>query len=298
MLAIILYFAYTHLHYPTEIAKENMPELPEVETVKQGLSPLLVGRTVIKVTVLKPRLRYPVPTTLTEQISGKCIRKIARRSKYLLFYFHDDTVLLAHLGMTGLFVVVPAETPLKKHDHLVFTLDNGFELRYHDPRRFGFIQTTHADTLPDSPFLQHLGAEPLSDGFSAKYLKEKLSTRKIAIKPALMDARVVVGVGNIYASEALFQSGIHPEKPANTLTSAQIGTLANCIQSTLKAAIAAGGSSLPDFSHPDGKPGYFQHQFKVYGNANKPCSVCKSPIHRITQAQRSTFFCPRCQPKA
>ena len=270
-----------------------MPELPEVETVKRGLQPLCVGQLITQLKVLQPQLRWPVPSMLAQQIQGRTIRRLTRRGKYLLFDVEVGTVLM-HLGMTGVCRVLPQATPLAKHDHVVFEFGNGESLRFNDSRRFGAI--LWADQAP----LQHkllckLGPEPLADTFDGDYLLQHTRQRRVAIKQWLMNSHHVVGVGNIYANEALFLAGIHPERLAQSLTQQEAVALVAAVKQVLAAAIAAGGTTLRDFKNTQGKPGYFRHALKVYGCQGQACTQCGEPIVQIRQAQRSTYFCAQCQ---
>jgi formamidopyrimidine-DNA glycosylase len=274
---------------------KTMPELPEVETVCRGLSALITGATIKDVTLYRKDLRIPFPKDLSKKLAGRTIKNISRRAKYLLFTLDDESVILAHLGMSGNFSVEKC-TPkqLKKHDHLILTLTDKRVVIYNDPRRFGLITWAAAKDIANHPLLAHLGPEPFSKDFSAKYLKAALLSRKAPIKPALMDQELVVGVGNIYASEALFLAGINPEKPAH-LAAKKADILVKVIQQVLGAAIESGGSSLRDFLQVSGETGYFQHTFQVYERAGEPCFSCHSPIQATRQAGRSTFYCKRCQ---
>lgn len=268
-----------------------MPELPEVETVRTALQRALSGRVITKLELLRPDLRTPFPPRFVQTLKGRSITGVLRRSKYLLITLDGGVTWLAHLGMTGSFAshgVMP-KVP-KKHDHVRLWLDDG-ALIYTDPRRFGMMDVTDTVELHTHPWLKHLGPEPLEAEFTPAYLAQALSRRSGAIKPVLMDAKLVVGVGNIYASEALFAAKIHPDTPANRAVS-QAKTLHGAIQQVLHAAIASGGSSLKDFVHIDGKSGYFQHHFAVYGREGEACMACATPIKRSIQAGRSTFFCP------
>lgn len=272
-----------------------MPELPEVETVCQGLAALITGATIKNVKLHRENLRIPFPKDFEQKLAGRTIKNISRRAKYLLFTLDDASVILAHLGMSGNFSVEKSlPKKCKKHDHVVFTLTDKRVVIYNDPRRFGLITWVSADNLSEHPLLSHLGPEPFSKDFSAKYLKNALLSRKAPIKPVLMDQEFVVGVGNIYASEALFLAGISPEKPAY-LAVKQAEVLVKVIRQVLAAAIESGGSSLRDFLQVSGETGYFQHAFKVYERAGEPCFTCDSPIQTIRQAGRSTFYCKRCQ---
>ncbi|MCF6767193.1 bifunctional DNA-formamidopyrimidine glycosylase/DNA-(apurinic or apyrimidinic site) lyase [Thiotrichales bacterium 19S11-10] len=269
-----------------------MPELPEVETVKRGLCPYLEKNTIKSVNLYHHTLRYPIPNL--DHLSNQKIISIKRRSKYLVFEFSHGN-LIAHLGMSGIFRLYESPFPERiKHDHLEFYFDN-YLLRYHDPRRFGAILWTDTP-LDEYPLLQSLGPEPLSDNFNVNYLANRLKHIKKAIKLAIMDSKIVCGVGNIYASEALFKAKIHPKTPANQLNSTQYKTLVNEIKSILTLAIEQGGTTLKDFKNSNGKPGYFTQKLNVYAKDKNPCIRCKTPIEKITLGQRSTFFCPKCQP--
>ncbi len=272
-----------------------MPELPEVETVVRGLDSSMRGRRIIRAEVFRPNLRVPFPPDFCERIAGQAVNKVARRAKYFMVYLEDGTVVIGHLGMSGRMIVRPQDAyPLARHDHVRWQMDDGKEVVFNDARRFGLMLLADADTLEQHDLLVHLGPEPLSNHFSEDYLATELLKKKSAIKPVLMDQRLVVGVGNIYASEALFRCGIHPGQPAH-LCAEQAGTLVAAIRAVLEAAIASGGSTLRDYARESGEMGYFQHQFQVYGREGKPCYACATPVARITQTGRSTFFCPSCQ---
>ncbi|AAZ96336.1 formamidopyrimidine-DNA glycolase [Thiobacillus denitrificans ATCC 25259] len=269
-----------------------MPELPEVETTRAGLSPRLQGRVLTRVIVREPRLRWPIPPDLDTQLRGLTLHGLARRGKYLLFDFGAVTQLV-HLGMSGsLRLTEPAE-PAARHDHVDWRFDDGTILRLRDPRRFGAVLLT--ENAPGHPLLAGLGPEPLSTAFDAAYLHTQCQRRKTAIKPLIMDAHVVVGVGNIYASESLFHAGIRPGVAAHRLSRAACARLADAIKQVLTAAIAAGGSSLRDYVQSSGELGYFQLQTRVYDREDAPCRRCATPIRRIVQAQRASFYCPTCQ---
>lgn len=272
-----------------------MPELPEVETVVKGIKPIFEGQTISTIVLNRPDLRFPFPDNFQNQLCQHRVDRVYRRAKYICLDFFNDLTLLWHLGMSGRVIVNETE-PDNKHDHVLFYLSNSQRIRYRDPRRFGFMDIVKTNELAGSKFIHHLGPEPLSSDFSAAYLKIALSRRKGPIKPALMDAKLVVGVGNIYASEALFLANIHPETPSNQITNHQ--NLTDAIKLVLKKAILSGGSTLRDHVRPDGELGYFQHEFNVYGKYGALCSTCgNSKISQITQAGRSTFFCPTCQIK-
>ncbi len=268
-----------------------MPELPEVETTKTSLLPLLHHR-VQSVTVRDSRLRWAVPDDISRLV-GQELRALKRRSKYILAEFETDQMLW-HLGMSGSFRLCTAQDELRKHDHLILTFDDGTELRYHDPRRFGcilWLNDEHQKKLIDT-----LGPEPLSDAFNADYLYEKLRTKQVGIKIAIMDNHVVVGVGNIYATESLFNLGIHPAQPANTLSSEQIAGLVVEIKRILSHAIQLGGSTLRDYTNAMGENGYFQQTLLAYGRAGEMCVNCETTLENIKLGQRASVFCPQCQP--
>ena len=276
-----------------------MPELPEVEVTRLGIAPHLEGRKVSAVKVLDGRLRWPVPSNLAKMLPGQKVRSIARRGKYLLLEM-DTGHLLIHLGMTGTLRVLPSPDPLKIHDRVVLEFGK-LSLRLHDPRKFGAV-LWHANTkgpLEKNALLQKLGLEPFSAEFAgelgAQVLYQSSRKRTVAVKQFLLAGQAVVGVGNIYCSESLFEAGIHPAKPAGKLTRPQCVRLANAVRLILKKAIDAGGSSLKDFVNSEGDPGHFMVQTKVYDRKGLPCKVCKTPITQIVQGQRSTYFCPQCQ---
>ncbi|MDP1657770.1 MAG: bifunctional DNA-formamidopyrimidine glycosylase/DNA-(apurinic or apyrimidinic site) lyase [Methylotenera sp.] len=273
-----------------------MPELPEVETTRRGLLPL-VGKVVKSVTIRHPALRWPIPQHLPQTLPNQTLRGLARRAKYILCEFGDESsggVLLLHLGMSGRIQLLDCNYPAEKHDHFDIEFVDDQVMRLRDPRRFGAV--LWIDNKDNNhTLLNSLGPEPLEDGFNAKYLHKALSNKTLAIKNAIMDGHVVVGVGNIYASESLFRARIHPETPANKLTLKQCEKLAIEIKSTLQDALLAGGSSLRDFFGTDGNPGYFQQEYFVYGRTGEPCKVCAKPIKCIRLGQRSTFYCEHCQ---
>lgn len=270
-----------------------MPELPEVETTLRGLEPHLRGQTIASVCVRNARLRLPVPADLEARLAGKPVRQILRRGKYLLIDCLSGWLIL-HLGMSGSLRILPASTPPEKHDHFDLILQNGQCMRLRDPRRFGAVLWSDGDPL-QHPLLAHLGVEPLSDQFSGDWLYQHTRGKKTPIKLALMDNRLLVGVGNIYANEALFRAGIRPLTPAGRISRSRHDKLAQTIKSVLQLAIAAGGSSLRDFVDSQGKPGYFQQQYYVYGRADEPCKQCGKSIKTLRQGQRATFYCPQCQ---
>lgn len=272
-----------------------MPELPEVETVRRGLNQAIRGATIKNVTLRRKDLRIPLPPELAETLAGRTIRNIARRAKYLLFYFDSDDILIVHLGMSGRFIV-EQKAPAKygKHDHVILHFSDDRVAIFNDARRFGLVTLTKKTQLETHALFAHLGPEPLEKDFSPAYLKASLAKRKGPIKPALMDQQLVVGVGNIYASEALFAVGLDPRKPAHK-AAPRASALVGAVCKVLEDAIASGGSSLRDFMHVDGNAGYFQHRFNVYDKKGEPCPRCAHPIRQLKQAGRSTFYCAHCQ---
>jgi formamidopyrimidine-DNA glycosylase len=270
-----------------------MPELPEVETTRRGLAPLVVGRSVAATHVYDRRLRWSVPSSLARRLAGRTIDAIDRRSKYLLFRSRADT-LLVHFGMTGSLRALTDPPPRGKHDHLDIVLDSGVTLRYHDPRRFGAVLWLPSPAEAH-PLLARLGVEPFDPACNAEYLHDAMRARSAAIKLALMDNHLIVGVGNIYASESLFRARIRPTTQANRVSKARLGRLVAEVRATLTDAIAKGGSTLRDYVDSRGEPGYFQLGYAVYGRAGLPCKVCGAAIRQIRQGGRATCFCPNCQ---
>jgi len=272
-----------------------MPELPEVETVVRGLAASITGSKIAGVLLRRKDLRTSFPKDFARIVQGARITQVARRAKYLIFTLDNGHSILAHLGMSGRFSVLPKLPPkYETHDHVVFTLADKRVLIYNDPRRFGVMTHTKTDSIMQHALLKNLGCEPFSDEFTASALKAQLLRRKGPVKPVLMDQKLVVGVGNIYASEALFLAGIDPQKPASAIAS-KAPLIIKSIRKVLADAIESGGSSLRDFVHISGEAGYFQHRFNVYERAGEPCLSCKTPIETIRQAGRSTFYCRRCQ---
>lgn len=269
-----------------------MPELPEVETTCRGIAPHTEGRTVSKVVVRQPKLRWPVPESLQDLV-GQTVKQVSRRAKYVLLEAETGTVML-HLGMSGSLRIVDAEQAPDKHDHVDLVLDSGKAIRLHDPRRFGAVLWTQED-IEQHKLIQHLGPEPLTDAFDADYLYACAQKRSVSVKQFIMDAQVVVGVGNIYASESLYMAGISPKRAANKVSKSRYVLLTQCIKQVLARAIEQGGTTLRDFVQAEGKPGYFQQQLNVYGRTSEPCRQCKAPIKQIKQGQRSTFYCSNCQ---
>jgi formamidopyrimidine-DNA glycosylase len=270
-----------------------MPELPEVETTRRGVAPAVAGRMISKVVVREPRLRWRVPQELAREAVGQRVRDLRRRAKYLLFDLERGAMIL-HLGMSGSLRLAPCGAEPLTHDHVDIVLDSGLCLRFNDPRRFGSLLWTTKDPLTH-PLLRALAPEPLADEFDGAYLARMARGRRVAIKQFLMNSRVVVGVGNIYASEALFRAGIRPRRAAGRVTRAQFDALAKSIKAVLNDAIHAGGTTLRDYINPDGMPGYFRQKLFVYERNDEPCRVCRTPIKHLAQGQRSTYFCPRCQ---
>ncbi|MBI2296443.1 MAG: bifunctional DNA-formamidopyrimidine glycosylase/DNA-(apurinic or apyrimidinic site) lyase [Betaproteobacteria bacterium] len=270
-----------------------MPELPEVETTRRGLEPLLVGQRIRTAVIRNRALRRPVPRQLARIVAGATIRALTRRGKYLLVDCGSGTLIL-HLGMSGRLWVADGATPVTAHDHFDLVLENGTVVRLRDPRRFGLVLWQPGDPLAHG-LLARIGPEPFAPEFGGAALYAATRNRSAAIKQVLMDSRVVAGLGNIYANEALFRAGIHPRTAARRLSRARCALLAEKIRETLELALEAGGSTLRDYVASDGQAGYFQHQFLVYDRAGEPCYRCGSAIKEATQGQRSTFYCPSCQ---
>jgi formamidopyrimidine-DNA glycosylase len=270
-----------------------MPELPEVETTLRGISPHLKHRQVTDVVIRNPKLRWPVPKNLPALLRGQTVRGLRRRAKYLLITFDHGTLIL-HLGMSGSLRIQPVGTPAEKHDHFDLVLDDDKLMRLRDPRRFGAV-LWHVGEVAQHPLLAALGPEPLEQEFDGAYLHRATRSRSVAIKLAIMDSHLVVGVGNIYANEALFRAGIRPQLAAYKLSLPRCEKLVQNIREVLQEAIKQGGSSLRDFVHSDGSSGYFQQSYFVYGRTGEPCRVCGTLIKQIRQGQRSTFYCPQCQ---
>ncbi|MFH0933776.1 MAG: bifunctional DNA-formamidopyrimidine glycosylase/DNA-(apurinic or apyrimidinic site) lyase [Pseudomonadota bacterium] len=270
-----------------------MPELPEVETTLRGLAPHLTGRTVSDIIIRNPALRWPVPAELPGLLRGRTVRGLRRRAKYLLVAFDCGTLIL-HLGMSGSLRILPHATAPEKHDHFDLVLDDGRALRLRDPRRFGAV-LWHEGDVAQHPLLASLGPEPLGKDFDGDYLYAATRKRKAAIKLAIMDNHVVVGVGNIYANEALFRAGIKPQLAAGKLSRERCLLLDKAIREVLRAAIKKGGSSLRDYVDSDGNAGYFQQHYFVYGRRREPCRRCGTTIMQLRQGQRASFYCPACQ---
>ena len=270
-----------------------MPELPEVETTRRGIEPHIVGQTIARFVVRQRELRWPVPAHLDKTLPGQTIQRVERRGKYLLLRTAGGTLLL-HLGMSGSLRMVGSEVPPRRHDHVDLIFTRGDCLRFHDPRRFGCCLWSSDDPLLH-PLLVDMGPEPLDAEFSGDALYQVSRGRKAAVKTFIMDSRMVVGVGNIYANEALFRAGIHPARAAGKVSLLRYRELVHVIRAVLEAAIAQGGTTLRDFVNEAGKPGYFQQTLAVYDREGQPCVRCASTIRSIRLGQRSSFFCPRCQ---
>lgn len=290
-----------------------MPELPEVETVRRGLEPVLVGNAFVRVEQRRPDLRFPLPKDFGMRLSGRTVEALDRRAKYLLARLDDGEVLVMHLGMTGRFSidsngaqpgeVARAQKPAPKHEHIVFHLGDGTAIRYSDVRRFGLMDLVRAESLEEHALFKGLGVEPLSEAFTPEWLAARLRGKATSIKAALIDQKLIAGIGNIYACEALYRAGISPVRLAGTLATKagkptkKTEALVAAIKAVLEGAIRAGGSSLRDYAQADGSLGRFQHRFKTYGREGKPCARkgCGGTVRRIVQGGRSTFYCPTCQ---
>lgn len=271
-----------------------MPELPEVETTRRGIAPHVHGRRVTAVRVRERRLRQPVSPALQKELTGQVVEEVARRGKYLLLRSAAGTLIM-HLGMSGSLRVLGADAPAPAtHDHLDLVFDGDVVLRLRDPRRFGLALWTREDPSVH-PLLAALGPEPLEGGFSGAHLHALSRGRRSAVKAFIMDSHVVVGVGNIYASEALYQAGIHPLRAAGRISAQRYDRLAEAIRAVLREAIRQGGTTLRDFTGGDGRPGYFAQRLAVYGREGEPCPGCGGAIRSIRQLQRSSYFCPACQ---
>ncbi|MBR5998068.1 MAG: bifunctional DNA-formamidopyrimidine glycosylase/DNA-(apurinic or apyrimidinic site) lyase [Deltaproteobacteria bacterium] len=270
-----------------------MPELPEVETIRLGLEPLITGKTVQRIITRTPKLRAPLEPRKLNRLQGKTLVRIERRGKYLLFVFSTNW-LLVHLGMSGTLVYLPRATPHQLHDHVDLCFTDGSLVRLHDPRRFGLMLFFAQDPLT-SPPLAHCGPEPLSDQMNGAYLFQASRNHHVAIKNFLLDQKVIAGLGNIYVNEALFLAHIHPEREACRIELEQYETLAASIRAVLRHALEAGGTTLRDYRNAEGKPGYFAVQLQVYGRAGQPCPRCGAKVQVNRVGQRSTFFCRHCQ---
>lgn len=280
-----------------------MPELPEVETVRRGLAPVMEGQRIARLVQNRADLRFPFPEHFTERVSGATIRHLGRKAKFLTVDLSTDEILVMHLGMTGRFTVAGKQQGEfhhesgtdAAHDHVVFHLSNGATVTYNDPRRFGFMELWPAQSFQAYPRLMKMGPEPLSNGFSETYLNTTLKGRKTPIKAALLDQSIIAGLGNIYVCEALWRAGVSPKRMAASVAGKRAARLVPAINDVIAEAIQAGGSSISDFASASGELGYFQHRFAVYDREGQACRSCGSPIRRIVQAGRSTFYCSGCQ---
>lgn len=286
-----------------------MPELPEVETVRRGLAPAMEGKRIERAEIRREGLRWPFPPQLAERLTGACIERLRRRSKYILGDLDTGETMLIHLGMSGRMTVSGLEAAYipgrfhhahpapEKHDHVVFHMDGGARVTFNDPRRFGALDLIETARMDRHPLLARLGPEPLGNAFSGETLVRALAGRRGPIKALLLDQRIVAGLGNIYVCEALHRTGIHPARAGGRIGTARLEMLAQNIRSVLAEAIEAGGSSLRDYRQAGGELGYFQHNFRVYDREGQPCQTpdCTGAIRRIVQAGRSSYYCPRCQ---
>ena len=282
-----------------------MPELPEVETVRRGLMPAILGQVIFMAEVNRPDLRWRFPKNMAKRLTGARVTALRRRSKYILMDLNRGETLIIHLGMSGRMLISGlklgsffTEHPAaEKHDHVVFQMENGARVTFNDARRFGAMDLATTAEVESHKFLTSLGPEPLGNSFNESYLKGALTAKNTPIKTALLDQRIIAGLGNIYVCEVLYRSKILPTHKATTLSKLAIGKIVPTIREVLEEAISAGGSSLKDYRQTGGELGYFQHNFQVYGREGEPCKekVCKGIIKRITQSGRSSFFCPQCQ---
>lgn len=270
-----------------------MPELPEVETVRRGIARVLEGKRIVRVTVHRRDLRWPIPADFEARLTGATVTAVSRRAKYALIHIDRHDVALVHLGMSGRIRLDP-ESP-ETHDHVEFVVDDGHRLVFNDARRFGSLDITQEANLMHHPLLRRLGPEPLGNDFNGPVLEEMLKGRRSSIKAALLDQQVVAGLGNIYVCEALFLARIHPSRIAGDIKSKSVHALAQAIRDVLARAIEVGGSTLRDYVQVDGELGYFQHEWRVYGREGEACRICSGGISRIVQSNRSTFLCATCQ---
>ncbi len=270
-----------------------MPELPEVEITCRGILPHLKGHSILKVEVHEDRMRWPVSEEINH-IKDLPVSDISRRAKYILIQGESGNHIIIHLGMSGSLRICGHDEPPRKHDHLIFHLSTGLQMRYHDPRRFGCVLWVNGN-VHDHPLIKKLGPEPLSENFSSEYFVAKTKPRKTTIKQHIMDGHIVVGVGNIYACEALFMAGIHPKKIANRVSKTRLLKLREAIRFVLNRSIEQGGTTLKDFLNSDGQSGYFKQQLAVYDREGQTCEKCQSTVKRLVLGQRSTFYCPKCQ---
>lgn len=275
-----------------------MPELPEVETVRRGLIPVMEGKRIIRTDVNRPDLRWPFPNDMAERLTGKVIERLRRRSKYILADLDSGETLLIHLGMSGRMMISTGAHPeTLKHDHVVFLMQDDARVVFNDTRRFGAMDMAPTASIADHKLLASLGPEPLGNEFDEPYLVERLKGKNSPIKNVLLDQRIIAGLGNIYVCEVLLRAGVSPTKKAGKMSAAKVRTLVPIIRDVLGEAIESGGSSLKDYRQTDGELGYFQHSFRAYGREGEPCVTngCSGKIQRIVQAGRSTFYCAQCQ---
>lgn len=283
-----------------------MPELPEVETVRRGLEPVMTGKRIVAADIRRPDLRWPLPVDMKARLEGARVERLTRRSKYILAELDTGETLIIHLGMSGRILIHGGATPgafhhtlpaLEKHDHVVLDFESGARVVFNDARRFGAMDLGPTNRIETHPMLASLGPEPLGNGFHEDYLVERLQGRMTPIKAALLDQKVVAGLGNIYVCEALFRAGISPLRKAGRISADRIAGLVPIIRAVLEDAIEAGGSSLRDYRQTDGDLGYFQHRFQVYDREDAPCVTrgCPDVVRRVVQSGRSSFYCPNCQ---
>jgi len=282
-----------------------MPELPEVETVRRGLAPVMEGKVIAHADIRRAGLRWPFPENMAQRLGGQRVLGLRRRSKYILCDLSSGESLIVHLGMSGRMLIDATQTGVfhhtapnpQKHDHVVLEMENGTRITFNDARRFGVMDLCQTTSLGDHPLLRNLGPEPFGNDFNESYLIAALKGRNMPIKSALLDQKIIAGLGNIYACEILWRAGISPRRKARAISANRIAALVPVIRDCLGEAIDSGGSSLKDFRHTDGELGYFQHNFAAYAREGKACRTpdCKGTITRITQAGRSTFYCPQCQ---
>lgn len=270
-----------------------MPELPEVETSRRGIEPYLLNRKIKAITIRQHQLRWPIPKNLPALAEGQTIREVCRRAKYIYLKL-DNGCIIIHLGMSGSLRICTQKTAIEKHDHIDIQVSSNRILRLRDPRKFGCV-LWQSDDIDQHKLIKPLGPEPLSDSFDASYLHAKAMKRQCSIKALIMNSHIVVGVGNIYASEALFRAGINPKRKAGKISLARMKKLVDAIKATLHDSIEQGGTTLRDFTAEDGQPGYFAQKLLVYGRNGEACTQCGEPVRQITQQARSSYYCPRCQ---
>jgi len=270
-----------------------MPELPEVETSRRGIEPHILGKTITNIEIRQHKLRWPIPKNLSSLATGQKIRAVCRRAKYIYLKLDNGNIII-HLGMSGSLRICNKDSVAEKHDHIDICTSNNKVLRLRDPRKFGCVLWSAGD-INQHKLIKSLGPEPLDDAFTADYLHTKASKRSCSIKSFIMNSHMVVGVGNIYASESLFKAGINPKRKSGNISLLRLANLVDAIKTTLLESIEQGGTTLKDFTGEDGQPGYFAQKLLVYGRAGEDCSVCGKPIKQFTQQQRTTFYCSKCQ---